>query len=136
MCFLSLADALAPCTVPVVALERFGKLLMRVAPFLNAPVASVANSRRFGSLINGNIAVLRYTGRRTGRTYSIPVGYRRTGDEITIGVSMPDAKSWWRNFLGDGGPLSLQLHGVERPGHAVAHRDDKGNVSVTVTLTG
>lgn len=95
----------------------------------------MAASPRFGGLISGNIAMLTYTGRRSGRTVSIPVGYRRSGDEISIGVSMPDAKTWWRNFLGDGGPLSLRLDGVERAGHAVAHRDDDGAVTITVRLT-
>ena len=94
----------------------------------------MAASPRFGGLISGNIAVLRYTGRRSGRTFSIPVGYRRSGDEVSIGVSMPDAKSWWRNFVGAGGPVTLRLDGVDRAGHAVAHRDEKGRVTVTVRL--
>jgi hypothetical protein len=78
--------------------------------------------------------MLTYTGRRSGRTFSTPVGYRRTGDDVTIGVRMPDAKTWWRNFLGAGGPLSLHLDGTDRPGHAVARRDEKGRVTVSVKL--
>jgi hypothetical protein len=63
------------------------------------------------------------------------VGYRRSGDTVTIGVASPDAKSWWRNFLGEGGPLTLlKLDGQDRTGHAVAHRDDRGRVSVRVRL--
>jgi hypothetical protein len=53
---------------------------------------------------------------------------------ITIGVQMPDAKNWWRNFLGDGEPLTLELDGADRTGHAVARRDDRGRVTVTVRL--
>ena len=49
--------------------------------------------------------------------------------------AMPDAKQWWRNFLGTGGPISLNLDGVDRAGHAVASRDDRGRVTVTVDLT-
>jgi hypothetical protein len=48
---------------------------------------------------------------------------------------MPEAKTWWRNFLDDGGPLTLHLDGTERGGHAVAKRDEKGHVTVTVRLT-
>jgi hypothetical protein len=44
-------------------------------------------------------------------------------------------QTWWRNFLDDGGPLTLQLDGTERGGHAVAKRDEKGHVTVTVRLT-
>lgn len=115
--------------------EKLGRLLMRAAPLFNAPVTAVAASARFGGLLNRNIAMLGYTGRRSGRTFTIPVAYRRTGDEIVISVSMPEAKTWWRNFLGDGGPLTLRLDGTERRGHAIAQRDAKGRVTVTVRLT-
>jgi hypothetical protein len=76
-----------------------------------------------------------YSGRRSGRRFSIPVAYRRTGDEVTISVNMPEAKTWWRNFLGAGGPLTLRLDSMERTGHAVAKCDEKGRVTVTVRLT-
>lgn len=109
---------------------------MRAAPVFNAPIAALANSRRFGSLLNRNITMLTYTGRRSGRTFSIPVSYRRSGNDIVIGVGMPDAKTWWRNFLNSGGPLTLRLDGADRAGHAVAKQDEKGRVTVTVRLTG
>jgi len=108
---------------------------MRTAPLFNAPVAAVATSARFGGLVNRNIAMLSYVGRRSGRRFSIPVAYRHTGDEIVISVNMPEAKTWWRNFLGNGGPLTLRLDGTERTGHGVAQRDEKGRVTITVRLT-
>jgi hypothetical protein len=107
---------------------------MRAAPLFNAPVARVARSPRFGGLVNSNIAMLTYTGRRSGRRFSIPVAYRRSGDDVEISVNMPDAKTWWRNFLDNGGPLTLRLDGRERAGDAVATRDEKGRVTVTVRL--
>src|SRR5262249_6297985 len=115
--------------------KTLGRLLMRAAPLFNAPVAALARSRRFGGLVNRNIAMLSYTGRRSGRTFSTPVAYRRSGDEITINANLPETKTWWRNFLGDGGPVKLQLDGTGRTGHAVAERDAKGRVTVTVRLT-
>ena len=108
---------------------------MRAAPLFNAPVAAMATSRRFGGLVNRNITMLSYTGRRSGRSFSSPVAYRRTGNEITINANLPQTKTWWRNFLGDGGPITLQLNGTERAGHAVAKRDNKGRVTITVQLT-
>jgi hypothetical protein len=78
--------------------------------------------------------VITYTGRRSRRTFTIPVAYRRNGVSIDIAANMPDAKTWWRNFLGQGAPISLRLDGVERTGHVVAHRDDKGRVTVSVRL--
>ena len=47
----------------------------------------------------------------------------------------PDSKTWWRNFTGEGGPITLVgLDGADRTGHAVAHRDDRGRVTVRVRL--
>jgi hypothetical protein len=116
--------------------KTLGRLVMRAAPLFNAPVAALATSPRFGGLVNRNIAILGYTGRRSGRTFSTPVAYRRTGDAITINANLPQTKTWWRNFLGDGGPVTLQFDGTERAGHAVAAQDDKGRVTVTVRLDG
>jgi hypothetical protein len=115
-------------------LTTFSRLLMRAAPIFNAPVAALATSPRFGGLVRRNITMITYTGRRSGRTFSIPVAYRRSGDEIQIAANMPDVKTWWRNFLGDGAPLALRLDGTQRTGHAVAQRDEGGHVTVTVRL--
>jgi F420H(2)-dependent quinone reductase len=114
--------------------KSFAKLFLRGAPLFNAPVAAIANSPRFGGLLKRNIAMVTYTGRRSGKTFTIPVAYRRRGDEIDIGANMPDAKTWWRNFLGEGAPLTVRLDDEERAGHGVAHRDEKGKVTVTVSF--
>jgi hypothetical protein len=115
---------------------NLGRLVMRAAPLFNAPVVALSRSPLWGRLVGGNMTMLTYTGRRSGRTVSLPVGYRRRGDEVTIGVNMPDAKTWWRNFLGDGAPLTLQLDGRDIPGHGIAQRDPNGGVSVQVQLNG
>jgi hypothetical protein len=116
---------------------NLSRLVMRAAPVLNAPVGAIAASPRFGGALRRSVTVVTYTGRRSGRTFSIPVAYRRRDDEnIDIGANLPEAKTWWRNFLGDGAPLSVTLDGVERAGHGVAHRDDKGRVTVQVRLAG
>ena len=73
-------------------------------------------------------------GRRSGKTFTTPVNYRRVGDEVVIRVGLPDSKARWRNFLAAHGPITLRLNGAERTGHAVATRDDHGRVTVTVKL--
>jgi hypothetical protein len=115
---------------------NLGRLLMRGAPLFNAPIVALAASPRLGKMLRRNITLITYTGRRSGRTFSIPVAYRRRGGEIEIVPNMPDAKTWWRNFLGDGAPMSLTLDGLEQSGHAVAHRDENGRVTVRVRLAG
>jgi len=100
----------------------------------NAGVMALTKAPWIGARVGRAITEITYVGRRSGRTISTPVGFRRSGDEITIAVAMPDQKAWWRNFLGAGAPISLQLDGAKRSGHAVARRDDKGRVSVSVRL--
>lgn len=111
-----------------------GPLPQRLVGRVNACAVALRSSPRWGRLVRRHLTVVTYTGRRSGRTFSTPVGYRRTGGTVTIAVKMPDAKKWWRNFTGAGGPVSLHLDGVDRSGHAVARRDDRGRVTVTVEL--
>ncbi|MGB8406485.1 MAG: hypothetical protein WCE30_20715 [Mycobacterium sp.] len=88
-----------------------------------------------GGLVGRSLVEIRYTGRKSGRSYQTPVNYRVSGDEVAISVMAPDAKSWWRNFLDEGGPITLlNYRGADRTGHAVADRDDKGRVTVRVRL--
>jgi hypothetical protein len=102
---------------------------------VNGAAVFLINAPVIGRLVGRGLVVIRYVGRRSGKTFEIPVGYRRSGGDLVIGVTAPDAKTWWRNFLGDGGPITLlNLHGRDRTGHAVAHRDAGGRVSVTVRL--
>jgi hypothetical protein len=88
-----------------------------------------------GPLVRRGLINIRYVGRRSGKTVETPVGYQRSGDSIVINVMSPDNKTWWRNFLGAGGPMTLlKLDGQDRTGHAIASRDAEGRVKVAVQL--
>ncbi|MFF3572320.1 hypothetical protein [Nocardia jiangxiensis] len=87
-----------------------------------------------GERMSGSMVEISYVGRRSGKTFRTPIAYQRTGDDIVIGVAMPDKKSWWRNFLGEGAPITLHLREGDRTGHAVTTRDEKGAVTVNVRL--
>ena len=50
------------------------------------------------------------TGRRSGRSYTIPVGFHDVGDAIVVMVSDAAHRQWWRNFHG-GAPATLWLRG-------------------------
>jgi hypothetical protein len=102
---------------------------------VNTIFGALIDAPVIGRLVRRGMVKIRYVGRRSGKTVELPVGYRRSGDQLTINVMSPDAKTWWRNFLGEGGPITmLKLDGADRTGHAVANRDAQGRVSVTVTL--
>jgi hypothetical protein len=106
-----------------------------VVPMVNRLAMALLDAPVLGRIVGRGLVKIRYVGRRTGRTVELPVGYRRSGNDIIIGVAAPDAKTWWRNFLGDGGPITLLgLDGRDRIAHAVANRDANGRVSVTVAL--
>ena len=105
-----------------------------LARAVNRSATAMITSPRWGRIVGLGLTTIRYTGRRSGRTVELPVGYRRKGGAILIGVAMPDGKKWWRNFTGDGAPLTILLAGVERPAHAVATRDARGRVTVTVRV--
>ncbi len=105
-----------------------------VVPAFNAVAAKLLDVPLLGNIVGRNLVVISYVGRRSGKTFTIPVNYRRVGDEVVIHVGLPGAKTWWRNFLGDGGPMTLRLNGTDQTGHAVATRDDHGRVTVTVKL--
>lgn len=111
-----------------------GPLPKRAVSRFNAFVSTLRSSPRWGSLVSRHLTIATYTGRRSGRTFSIPVGFQRDADVVTIGARIPDAKTWWRNFLGDGGPITLELDGTDRTGHAIARRDERGRVTITVRL--
>lgn len=105
-----------------------------LVPAMNAVAAKLIDVPLLGNVVRRNLVVISYVGRRSGKTFTTPVNYRQVGDEIVIGVGLPDAKNWWRNFLGGGGPITLRLNGTDRTGHAAATRDDQGQVTVTVKL--
>jgi hypothetical protein len=92
---------------------------------LRSPARRLASSR---------FALITYTGRRSGREYTIPVFYTDKGDEVTIAVGWPDRKVWWRNLTGEGGPVRLVVRGQELRGHAVATREADREALVRVRV--
>ena len=88
---------------------------------VNKLFVSLIDAPIVGPLVRRGMINIRYVGRRSGKTIQTPVGYRRSGDTIVINVMSPDNKTWWRNFLGEGGPITLlRLDGQDRTGHATA----------------
>ncbi len=83
-------------------------------------------------LLSGRLALITFTGRRSGRPYTIPVLYELEADTVRIPVEWPARKRWWRN-LRDEAPVELLLRGRRLPGSALASERD-GRVSVEVGL--
>jgi len=53
---------------------------------------------RAGRRLGRHLAVIGYTGTRTGRPHELVAGYARAGDTVWIWVGNPGTKRWWRNL--------------------------------------
>ncbi len=66
-------------------------------------------------IISRGILLLTYRGRRSGKTYTIPVSY--VGDNGDLLVVSLQKRLWWRNLAG-GAPVSYRLRGRVYQGKA------------------
>ena len=112
----------------------FGGPVRVLVEAVNTVMTALTHAPLLGPVLGRYITEISYTGRKSGKTFTLPIGYVRRGDTVTIRVSMPDQKNWWRNFLGAGAPLSIRLDGTEQPAHAVSTRDAAGRVTVVANL--
>jgi deazaflavin-dependent oxidoreductase (nitroreductase family) len=64
----------------------------------------------FRRLLSKNFMTLSYTGRKSGKSYQVPVNYTRQGD-LLVTFSYRD-RTWWRNLRG-GAPVVLRLEGKD-----------------------
>ena len=64
---------------------------------MNPPIRLILRSPlRF--LLDGNLIALAYTGRRSGRKFSLVTMYAEFGKELLVVVAQAEKKKWWRNF--------------------------------------
>ena len=71
--------------------------------------------------------VLRYTGRRSGRCYELPVMASPAGEDLVVVSGQYSTKTWWRNFTAAPQPVTVRRNG--RPERRSARRlspDDAG----------
>lgn len=66
------------------------------------------------------LLLLTFTGRKSGKKFTTPVGYRKVGDNTLV---LYTDSPWYKNLLG-GAPVTVMLKGKEMSGWAVA-TDDK-----------
>ena len=88
----------------------------RLATRLNPLVAWLLRSP-FHGVASSGLLLLTFTGRRTGRRITLPVGYQRKGELVTVLASRARRKQWWRNFA-EPRAVELLLRGRQRSGEA------------------
>ncbi len=100
---------MAPSTIPDPAAMRRRARIMRA---VNVPMRAVLNLP-FATPLSGNLMLISYTGRKTGRAYRQPVSYVRDGDTLLT----PGGGRWTLN-LADGRPVRIRLRGRDVPARA------------------
>lgn len=76
-------------------------------------------------MIGQGVALLTFTGHKTGQKYTIPVSYQRDDDTVTIITKR--VRNWWRNFETPA-EVELRIAGREYHGKAEITLDDEANL--------
>lgn len=64
--------------------------------WLNKTMKLILHIPGLQKAVGGSVALLTFRGRKTAILYTIPVSYRRFGNEV---VALTDvSRRWWRNF--------------------------------------
>jgi deazaflavin-dependent oxidoreductase (nitroreductase family) len=82
----------------------------------NSVVLAILRSRAH-RLLSGMAIELRYTGRRSGRQYVLPVQYAREGGRLVVAPQRAESATWWRNFRTPQ-PVTVRLAGRLLDGQA------------------
>ena len=72
-------------------------------------------------LVSGSLLLITFTGRRSGREYTTPVGYEE--HDGTLYVTSQTDRVWWKNLRG-GADVTVRLRGEIREGRADVIEDD------------
>ncbi|SEO85631.1 nitroreductase/quinone reductase family protein [Trujillonella endophytica] len=81
-----------------------------------------------GARVGRRLAVVRYTGRRTGRPHELVVQYVRDGSTVWILVGAAERKTWWRN-LTEPADVELWVAGAHLRARAVAVEGDAAGLA-------
>jgi F420H(2)-dependent quinone reductase len=72
--------------------------------------------------VGKQVAVLSFSGRKTGKTYTIPVSYHREGDVVTVVTKK--VRHWWHNFSSPQ-QVQIRLAGREYTGTGEARTGEE-----------
>lgn len=67
-------------------------------PWLNRLMTWMLRTPVLQRIVGRGTALLTFTGRRSGRTYTTPISYARVGDRIVM--TAHESRQWWRHLQG------------------------------------
>ena len=94
-----------------------------VPPYVNQAMKFVLRSPVHG-MVSQTVLLITFTGRKSGKSYTTPVSYSQTDDQVTIFTHA----DWWKN-LRSGVPVTLRIRGRELQGIAEPVAEDKRAVA-------
>jgi hypothetical protein len=97
-----------------------------VPPIINQTMKLVLSSPVHG-MVSKTILLINFTGRKSGKTYTTPVSYSQTNDQVFIFTHA----AWWKNLLSTT-PVTLLLRGRELRGLAESVSEDKQAISAAL----
>ena len=82
----------------------------------------------FHKMLSDSLLLITYRGKKSGKTYTLPVNYAQVDNIIYIVPGMHEKKIWWRNLRG-GAPVTLTLGGRSVSGSALVWEDDVESIA-------
>ncbi len=89
--------------------------------FANSMMRWMLTTPGLQRMVGQGVALLTFTGRRSGKTYTIPVSYSRQGDTVTVITKR--LRTWWHNFETPAA-VEVRLAGRNYTGTAEAKSND------------
>jgi hypothetical protein len=83
---------------------------------LNPFMAKVLASR-FHWPFSTQIALVTFTGKKSGRTFTTPMAYHDFGETIIIALAETQGRNWWRNYI-ETAPMDMLIKGKNISGFA------------------
>lgn len=93
------------------------------APWMNRSIGVLLKTPGLQSWLGRQLALITFTGHRSGRHFTTPVTYYRDGNTVLILTKR--SRNWWRNFPG---PVTLRLGGETVTGRAEAVTEDEAKI--------
>ena len=94
-----------------------------VPPIVNRTMKFMLRSPLHG-MVDKQILLITFTGRKSGKTYTTPVSYSQSDDQVVIFTHA----DWWKN-LRNGAPVTLHIRGRDLAGLAEPIAEDKPAVA-------
>jgi len=90
-----------------------------VPPIVNRTMKFMLRSPLHG-MVDKQILLITFTGRKSGKTYTTPVSYSQSGDQVVIFTHA----NWWKNLRNDA-PVTVHIRGRDLQGLAQPIAEDK-----------